>query len=161
MIIVCGNASSPSLLFLDFRVLDFFHFFCGICCRFEWMANIWKFLQIVLLSVCTFALVYRGILVARLAVCRGLNNDVILDIDKEGNPVAFEFLNASKLFHLEKSYFNNLIKITVKSTVTDESIKLTAELVFPVHNKTQIFDINRITSNLTGIPETESELATA
>ncbi|WP_292601439.1 DUF2283 domain-containing protein [Methanobrevibacter sp. UBA212] len=90
-----------------------------------------------------------------------LDNDVILDIDKEGNPVAFEFLNASKLFHLEKSYFKNLIKITVKSTVTDESIKLTAELVVPVHNKTQIFDINRITSNLTGIPETESELATA
>ena len=63
-----------------------------------------------------------------------LDNDVILDIDKDGNPVAFEFLNASKLFHLEKSYFKNLIKITVKSTVTDESIKLTAELVFPVHN---------------------------
>ena len=90
-----------------------------------------------------------------------LDNDVILDIDKDGNPVAFEFLNASKLFHLEKSYFKNLIKITVKSTVTDESIKLTAELVVPVHNKTRIFDINRITSNLTGIPETESELATA
>ena len=90
-----------------------------------------------------------------------LDNDVILDIDKDGNPVAFEFLNASKLFHLEKSYFKNLIKITVKSTVTDESIKLTAELVVPVHNKTEIFDINRITSNLTGIPETESELVTA
>ena len=71
-----------------------------------------------------------------------LDNDVILDIDKEGNPVAFEFLNASKLFHLEKSYFNNLIKITVKSTVTDESIKLTAELVVPIHNKTQIFEID-------------------
>ena len=55
-----------------------------------------------------------------------LDNDVILDIDKDGNPVAFEFLNASKLFHLEKSYFKNLIKITVKSTVTDESIKLTS-----------------------------------
>ena len=68
-----------------------------------------------------------------------LDNDVILDIDKDGNPVAFEFLNASKLFHLEKSYFKNLIKITVKSTVTDESIKLTAELVVPVHDKTQIF----------------------
>lgn len=90
-----------------------------------------------------------------------LDNDVILDIDKEGNPVAFEFLNASKLFHLEKSYFNNLKKITVKSTITDESIKLTAELVIPIHNKTQIFDINRITSNLTGIPEIERELVTA
>jgi uncharacterized protein YuzE len=90
-----------------------------------------------------------------------LDNDVILDIDKEGNPVAFEFLNASKLFHLDKSYFNNLFKITVKSTITDESIKLTVELVVPVHNKTQIFDINRITSNLTGIPAMETELVTA
>lgn len=90
-----------------------------------------------------------------------LDNDTILDIDKKGNPVAFEFLNASKLFHLDKSYFNNLLKITVKSTITDESIRLTVELVVAIHNKTQIFDINRITSNLTGIPEMETELATA
>ena len=31
-----------------------------------------------------------------------LDNDVILDIDKEGKPVAFEFLNASKIFNLDK-----------------------------------------------------------
>lgn len=89
-----------------------------------------------------------------------LDNDVILDIDKQGIPVAFEFLNASKLFHLEKNLLNNIIKIHVKSTITPESISLNVELVVPIHNKTQIFNINRITSNLTGIPALDTELVT-
>ncbi len=31
-----------------------------------------------------------------------LDNNVILDIDKDSKPVAFEFLNVSKIFKLEK-----------------------------------------------------------
>ena len=80
-----------------------------------------------------------------------LDNDVILDIDKEGKPVAFEFLNASKIFNLDKSHFNNLTKITIQSIITED----------PVHNKTQTFGMNRITTNLNGIPAIESELVTA
>ena len=44
-----------------------------------------------------------------------LDNDVILDLDTNGKPVAFEFLNASKVFHLDKSYFKNLVKISIQS----------------------------------------------
>ena len=62
-----------------------------------------------------------------------LDNDVILDIDKEGKPVAFEFL----------------------------AINLKVKLAVPVHNKTQTFGMNRITTNLNGIPAIESELVTA
>lgn len=90
-----------------------------------------------------------------------LDNDVILDIDKDGKPVAFEFLNVSKIFNLNKSHFNNLTKITIQSIITEEVINLKVQLVVPIHNKTQTFGIDRITSNLNGIPAIESELVTA
>ena len=90
-----------------------------------------------------------------------LDNDVILDIDKEGKPVAFEFLNVSKIFNLDKSHFNNLTKITIQSIITEEAINLKVKLAVPVHNKTQTFGMNRITTNLNGIPAIESELVTA
>ena len=90
-----------------------------------------------------------------------LDNDVILDIDTEGKQVAFEFLNASKIFNLDKSYFNNLVKIAIQSNITEEAINLKVQLMVPVHNKTQTFDMNRITTNLNGIPAIETELVTA
>ena len=89
-----------------------------------------------------------------------LDNDVILDIDKDGKPVAFEFLNASKIFNLDKSHFNNLTKITIQSIITEDAINLKVKLAVPVHNKTQTFGMNRITTNLNGIPAIESELVT-
>ena len=58
-----------------------------------------------------------------------LDNNVILDIDKKGKPVAFEFLNASKIFNLKKGYFNNLTKITIQSTISDEAINLKVQLM--------------------------------
>ena len=90
-----------------------------------------------------------------------LDNDVILDIDKDGKPVAFEFLNASKIFKLDKSFFNNLAKINIQSVITEETINLKVQLIVPVHNKQQTFGMNRITTNLNGIPSIEAELVTA
>ena len=90
-----------------------------------------------------------------------MDNDVILDIDKKGKPVAFEFLNASKIFNLDKSYFHNLTKITIQSNITEEAINLKVQLIVPVHNKTQTVGMNRIATNLNGIPAMESELVTA
>ena len=90
-----------------------------------------------------------------------LDNNVILDLDVEGKPVAFEFLNASKVFKLDKSYFKNLVKICIRSDITDEAIRLKVQLDVLVHNKTQVFDVNRITSNLNNIPAMETMLVTA
>lgn len=90
-----------------------------------------------------------------------LDNNVILDLDIDGKPVAFEFLNASKIFKLDKSYFKNLVKICIQSDITEEAISLKVQLDVLVHNKTQIFDVNRITSNLNNIPAMETMLVTA
>ena len=53
-----------------------------------------------------------------------LDNDIILDIDSEGQPVAFEFLNASKIFNLDKGFFKNLAKISIRLIVTEKKIDL-------------------------------------
>ena len=66
-----------------------------------------------------------------------LGNDVILDIDTEGKPVAFEFLNASKIFNLDKCYFNNLAKICIQYNRTKETIILNVQLIVSVPNETQ------------------------
>lgn len=90
-----------------------------------------------------------------------LDNDVILDLDINGKPVAFEFLNASKVFNLEKSYFNNMVKISIQSYITEESISLKVQLIVLVHNRNQVFDVNRITSNLNHIPSMETALVSS
>ena len=90
-----------------------------------------------------------------------LDNDVILDFDINGKPVAFEFLNASKIFNLDKSYFKNLVNINIPSNITEDLISLKVQLLVLVHNKNQVFDINRTTGNLSNIPVMETVLATA
>ena len=97
----------------------------------------------------------------RYEVSLELDNDVILDLDTDGKPVAFEFLNASKVIKRDKSYFKNVVSIHIQSDITEESIKLKAELSVLVHNKNLVFDVNRITSNLDNIPSVETELITA
>ena len=90
-----------------------------------------------------------------------LDNNVILDLDIEGKPVAFEFLNASKEFKLDKSYFKNLVHIGIQAEITEEKIALNVELKVIIHNKDQVFDVNRVTSNLNNIPAMETVLVTA
>ena len=90
-----------------------------------------------------------------------LDNDVIFDLDVNGKPVAFEFLNASKVFGLDKSYFNNLVKISIQSKVTVDTISLKVQLIALIRNKNQAFDVNRITSNLNNVPVMETMLVSA
>ena len=90
-----------------------------------------------------------------------LDNNVILDLDVGGKPVAFEFLNASEVFKLDKSYFKDLVKICIQSDITEQSISLNVQLDVLIHNKTQVFDVNRIASNLNNIPAVETMLVTA
>lgn len=89
-----------------------------------------------------------------------LDNNVILDFDVDGKPVAFEFLNASKVFGLDKSSFKNLIKISIQADITVEDISLNVQLNVLIHNMNKVFDVNRVTSNLDNIPALETELAT-
>ena len=64
-----------------------------------------------------------------------LDNDVILDLDVNGKPVAFEFLNASKIFKLDKDYFKNLIGIYIQSKITVVAINWNVRLTALIHSK--------------------------
>ena len=80
-----------------------------------------------------------------------LDNDVILDLDVDGKPVAFE----------DKAYFKNLLSIGIQSKITVDAINLNVRLTALIHNKNQLFDVNRITSNLNNIPVMETVLVSA
>ena len=62
---------------------------------------------------------------------------------------------------MDKSYFKNLVNINIPSNITEDLISLKVQLLVLVHNKNQVFDINRTTGNLSNIPMMETVLATA
>ena len=83
-----------------------------------------------------------------------LDNDVILDLDINDKPMAVEFLNASKLFNANKSYLNDLNKITLKIKVTKDSITLNCI----IRNNNNSFKLNAIIDNCDNIPKVETQL---
>ena len=89
-----------------------------------------------------------------------LDNEVILDLDVGAKPVAFEFLNASKLFKLDKNHFKNLVKICIRFNITEESIGFNIRLDVLAGSRTQVFDINRIGDNPNNIPAMQAILVT-
>lgn len=89
-----------------------------------------------------------------------LDNDVIMDFDKNGFPVALEVLNASSVLKTPKYSLNNINTIKMNVDINEKSIGLKVVLGLTIHNKNQIQSISTFTSNDTGIPNIETELAT-
>lgn len=83
-----------------------------------------------------------------------LDNDVILDLDINDKPMAVEFMNASKLFNANKSYLNDLNKITLKIKITKDSIFLNCI----IQDNNCSFQLNTVTSNCDNIPKVETQL---
>ena len=67
------------------------------------------------------------------------DNNVIIDLDSCGNPVAFEFLNASRVFKLDKSYFKSIDTINIHTVFGREAFELKVELGVLINNKKQVF----------------------
>lgn len=84
-----------------------------------------------------------------------LDNGIIIDFDKNQNPVAFEIFNASKKFKINKNVFNVLSSIKVKITITEKAIDLSIILFFKEHNKPMETTINYIMDNFDCLPEIE------
>ena len=90
-----------------------------------------------------------------------LEDDIVVDFDKNNVPVAFEFLNASKLFNINKNDFSSLVHISIQSNITEDQINLAIHLVAVIRNKQTDFDKKLVASNLSNIPNCTSELVTA
>ena len=67
---------------------------------------------------------------------------IIMDFDVNGCPRAVELLSASKLFKIDKSYFNNLNMLKVNIFIDEDLIKLNVDLT--VNNQEEI--INEVVS---------------
>jgi uncharacterized protein YuzE len=89
-----------------------------------------------------------------------LDNDVILDFNEDGTPVALEILNASHVLKVPKYAINGIKEIKMTIKVNEKSITLKAGFGVILHNMKQTQLVDTFTSNDIGIPSMETELAT-
>ena len=93
-------------------------------------------------------------------ISQNISWDILVDFNKEGIPVAFEFLNASKTFYIDKKEFCNLKKIFIRSNIREKEIKIHLELVILSESNNPInIGIDRTINNLSNIPNNDYELA--
>jgi uncharacterized protein YuzE len=90
-----------------------------------------------------------------------LDNDVMLDFDKNGIPVALEILNASRVLKAPKYSLNKIRKIRMTVGIDEKSINLKLAIKVLVHNKKLTQSVDTFTSNDIGMPNSETELAAA
>ena len=88
-----------------------------------------------------------------------LNNDIILDFDKNENPVALEILNTSKVLGVSKSNLENIKNIRIDVNIDEKSIKLNACFDIFIDNHEKTTRVSPFTSNNIGIPNIETKLA--
>lgn len=91
-------------------------------------------------------------------VSQFLDNNSILDLNINGKPVAFEFLNASDIFKLDKEYFSDLTNINILVFITPQTISVKVKLTVVIHGDELMFDTNRIITNMDNLPILETEL---
>lgn len=89
----------------------------------------------------------------------GFGADVILDFSTEGVPVAFELLNASRLFDVERGDFFNINSLNIKSKITEKEIKVQLKVLILSIDQPINVGFDRVISNITHIPENDCELA--
>ena len=90
-----------------------------------------------------------------------LDSNIILDFSVDGVPVAFEFLNASNLFNVNKDDFSKIKSLNIKSKITKKEINITVKILISRLNKAIDTGVNRVISNNLNVPEYDSEIALA
>lgn len=90
-----------------------------------------------------------------------LNANVIMDFDVDGVPRAIELLSASKLFNMDKSYFDNIVMLKVNIFINEDIIKLNVNLAVKVHKKVIHEIVNGKCINDLNAPNFDYNLATA
>jgi len=84
-----------------------------------------------------------------------IDDDIVIDIDCNSLPVAFEFFNASRWFNVKKSDFNHIESIKILVEINEKFICLNADLVV-LANDVHIY---RIRTNLDKFPTNEYEFS--
>ena len=90
-----------------------------------------------------------------------LNNNVIMDFDKNNQPVALEILNASKVLNVGKFSLKRINSVDLTIVVNKDLICVNGNIVVEVHNKETELFLEPSTTNDLGMPDFTVELATA
>ena len=88
-----------------------------------------------------------------------LSNDIILDFDENGTPVALEILNTSNILGVSKSNLEHIKNIQIDVNIDEKSISLTASFDIFADNHEEKLEVSPFTANNIGIPNMETKLA--
>ncbi|PKL66748.1 MAG: hypothetical protein CVV28_10040 [Methanobacteriales archaeon HGW-Methanobacteriales-1] len=90
-----------------------------------------------------------------------MEEDIILDFDKNDVPVALELLNASKTLCVKKSSLIQPVSLKMNIGIAEDIIKLDATFSFLIHQKQIPKSLNWQTSNDVNLAANEASFATA
>lgn len=90
-----------------------------------------------------------------------VGEDLILDLDKNSAPIAFEILNISKILEVPKFSIKNLKSIEGFVGINQEFIDIKLEFLVPIHQKEVEKPMFMQTANDINLPNIETHLAIA
>ena len=90
-----------------------------------------------------------------------LNDNIIMDFDKNDQPVALEILNASKVLNTDKFSLKRINSLDMKVAISKEIICVDAKIIVEVRNRETKLSLNPSTTNDLHMPEFVGELAIA
>jgi uncharacterized protein YuzE len=90
-----------------------------------------------------------------------LTDDIIMDLNKKGEFIALEILNASHVLDTTPESLENITNIDLTVKVNDYQIFINSIFTLPVKDHEEIKATNATTTNDTNIPFMDVRLATA
>jgi uncharacterized protein YuzE len=90
-----------------------------------------------------------------------LNENIIMDLNKDNEFSALEILNASDVLSTTKFSLKNILAIDLRVKVTKDQIFISSVFTLTVHNKDIIKETNASTTNDLFIPVMDASLVTA
>lgn len=90
-----------------------------------------------------------------------LTDDIIMDLNKKGEFIALEILNASHVLDTTPESLENITNIDLTVKVNDYQIFINSIFTLPVKDHEEIKATNATTTNDTNIPFMDARLATA
>lgn len=91
-----------------------------------------------------------------------MSKNVILDLDKNDEPVAFEILHASKYFGLKSKFpLTQHVKLDLDIDIDEKSIVMEGRFIFLTRHMKEPKTVKAVADNLLNLPSQDMHLATA
>lgn len=91
-----------------------------------------------------------------------MNKNVILDLDQNKEPVAFEILHASQYFGLKNKFpLTQNVTVDLNIDIDEESITMEGLFIFLIRQKEEPKTVKTVADNLLNLPSQDMHLATA